>query len=136
MTSNVKSLVYKMNIVVDCKDAGVLAEFYSKLLGWELTHQRANGWAAITSPSGMVMAFQEIEEYQHLYGLGKKVSRDKCFILISMWKIWRRLWLMPFSWEHGRRMNSTSGLHERCLIRQDIPSALIRKRLNNAQNSY
>ena len=64
MTSNVKSLVYKMNIVVDCKDAGVLAEFYSKLLGWELTHQRANGWAAITSPSGMVMAFQEIEEYQ------------------------------------------------------------------------
>lgn len=28
MTSNVKSLVYKMNIVVDCKDAGVLAEFY------------------------------------------------------------------------------------------------------------
>ena len=33
MTSNVKSLVYKMNIVVDCKDAGVLAEFYSKLLG-------------------------------------------------------------------------------------------------------
>ena len=37
MTSNVKSLVYKMNIVVDCKDAGVLAEFYSKLLGWELT---------------------------------------------------------------------------------------------------
>lgn len=64
MTSNVKSLVYKMNIVVDCKDAGVLAEFYSKLLGWELTHQRANGWAAITSPSGMVMAFQEIAEYQ------------------------------------------------------------------------
>lgn len=64
MTSNVKSLVYKMNIVVDCKDAGVLAEFYSKLLGWELTHQRANGWAAITSPSGMVMAFKEIEEYQ------------------------------------------------------------------------
>ena len=97
MTSNVKSLVYKMNIVVDCKDAGVLAEFYSKLLGWELTHQRANGWAAITSPSGMVMAFQEIEESSHLYGLGKKVSRDKCFILISMWKIWRRLWLMPFS---------------------------------------
>ena len=64
MTSNVKSLVYKMNIVVDCKDAGVLAEFYSKLLGWELTHQRANGWAAITSPSGMVMAFQEIEGKQ------------------------------------------------------------------------
>ena len=37
MTSNVKSLVYKMNIVVDCKDAGVLAEFYSKLLGVSVT---------------------------------------------------------------------------------------------------
>ena len=37
---------------------------------------------------------------------------------------------MPFSWEPGRQMSSTSGLHERCLIRQDILSALIRKRLN------
>lgn len=64
MKSNVKSLIYKINIVVDCSDAGVLADFYSKLLGWEWTHPRANGWAAITSPEGVVMAFQEVEEYQ------------------------------------------------------------------------
>lgn len=64
MKSNVKPLIYKINIVIDCSDAGVLADFYSKLLGWEWTHPRANGWAAITSPEGVVMAFQEVEEYQ------------------------------------------------------------------------
>lgn len=64
MKSTVKSLIYKINIVIDCSDTGVLADFYSKLLGWEWTHPRANGWAAITSPEGVVMAFQEVEEYQ------------------------------------------------------------------------
>lgn len=53
-----------INIVIDCPDAGVLASFYSKLLGWEWTHPSANGWAAITSPTGTVIAFQEIEEYE------------------------------------------------------------------------
>jgi len=56
--------INKINIVLDCADAGVMAAFYSKLLSWEWTHPQANGWAAITSPTGMVMAFQEIEEYQ------------------------------------------------------------------------
>jgi len=56
--------INKINIVLDCADAGTMAAFYSKLLSWEWTHPRANGWAAITSPTGMVMAFQEIEEYQ------------------------------------------------------------------------
>ena len=34
----------EFNIVIDCNNAGVLAEFYSKLLGWEWTRPRANGW--------------------------------------------------------------------------------------------
>ncbi len=55
--------IQKINIVVDCADAASLAAFYSKLLGWEWTHPYANGWAAITSPTGSVMAFQEIEGY-------------------------------------------------------------------------
>lgn len=55
--------VTKFNAVIDCKDAGTLAEFYSKLLGWEWTHPQANGWAAITAPTGFVIAFQEIEDY-------------------------------------------------------------------------
>ena len=59
-----RPLINKINIVIDCVDAGVLAEFYSKLLGWEWTHPRANGWAAITSPNGTVFAFQEVEEYE------------------------------------------------------------------------
>ena len=54
----------KMNIVIDCLDAGALADFYSKLLGWELTHPPANGWAAVTSPTGSVMAFQEVDAYE------------------------------------------------------------------------
>ena len=53
----------EFNIVIDCNNAGVLAEFYSKLLGWEWTRPRANGWAAVASPTGMVFAFPEVEEY-------------------------------------------------------------------------
>lgn len=56
--------INSINLVIDCADAGVLAEFYSKLLGYEWTHPRANGWAAITAPSGSVIAFQEVEDYQ------------------------------------------------------------------------
>ncbi|MDH6309299.1 putative enzyme related to lactoylglutathione lyase [Dysgonomonas sp. PFB1-18] len=59
-----KLSVLKINLVIDCADAGILADFYNKLLGWEWTHPRANGWAAITSPNGTVIAFQEIEDYQ------------------------------------------------------------------------
>lgn len=58
-----KLTIKKINIVIDCRDAGVLAQFYSRLLGWEWTHPQANGWAAITSPAGTVMAFQEVEDY-------------------------------------------------------------------------
>lgn len=56
--------IHKINIVIDCEDAGILAEFYSKLLGWEWAYPQADGWAAIESPAGMVIAFQEVENYQ------------------------------------------------------------------------
>lgn len=56
--------IEKFNIVIDCSNAGTLAAFYTKLLGWEWTHPHANGWAAITSPSGTIIAFQEIEGYE------------------------------------------------------------------------
>jgi len=64
MKTKSKLQINKINIVIDCTDAGILAEFYSKLLGWEWTHPRANGWAAITAPTGMVFAFQEVEDFQ------------------------------------------------------------------------
>lgn len=63
MNSEVKLKINKINVVIDCKDAGVQSEFYADLLNWELTHPRANGWAAITSPTGMVFAFQEVDDY-------------------------------------------------------------------------
>lgn len=58
-----KAPIKKVNIVIDCADAGVMSEFYSKILNWKCTHPHANGWAAITSPTGMVIAFQEVENY-------------------------------------------------------------------------
>ncbi|KLU72773.1 MAG: hypothetical protein RHS_1470 [Robinsoniella sp. RHS] len=53
-------------IVMDCGMGGakVLSEFYSRLLGWNLSHPAQNGTSAITSPQGNVMAFQEVEGYE------------------------------------------------------------------------
>ncbi len=59
-----KLSIQKINLVIDCADAGILADFYNKLLGWEWTHPHTNGWAAVTSPDGTVIAFQEVEDYQ------------------------------------------------------------------------
>lgn len=56
--------IKRINIVLDCTDAEVMAQFYSRLLGWEYTHPHGNGWAALTSPDGSVMAFQEVEGYE------------------------------------------------------------------------
>lgn len=50
-------------IVLDCPDAEGLAGFYERLLGWEKTHS-GGGWAGLTSPDGVVLAFQEVEGYQ------------------------------------------------------------------------
>ena len=56
--------INRINTVIDCGDAQIMAEFYSRLLGWELALPAANGWAAVTSPEGAVFAFQEIEGYE------------------------------------------------------------------------
>lgn len=56
--------ILNFNVVIDCNDAKVLATFYSRFIGWEWTHKYTNGWAAITSPTGTIIAFQEIENYQ------------------------------------------------------------------------
>lgn len=52
-------------IVLDCAvgQAEPLSRFYSKLLGWDLSHPAQDGTAAITSPEGNVMAFQETAAY-------------------------------------------------------------------------
>ncbi|SHE34095.1 VOC family protein [Dysgonomonas macrotermitis] len=58
-------LITGMNVIIDCSDANIMAGFYSKLMGWEWTHPRSDeGWAAISSPTGMFFIFQEVEGYQ------------------------------------------------------------------------
>lgn len=46
----------------DCKNAEELAKFYQKLLGWK-EYYSGEGWFALRSPQGWVLAFQETEEY-------------------------------------------------------------------------
>ena len=52
-------------IVLDCGvgQAKTLSEFYSKLLGGQISHPSNNGTAAITAPDGKIMAFQEVDGY-------------------------------------------------------------------------
>lgn len=53
-------------IVMDCGagQAEILSRFYSRLLGWELSHPAQNGTAAVTSLDGAVLAFQETDTYE------------------------------------------------------------------------
>ena len=46
MNTPKRPAVNRINTVIDCGDAQIMAEFYSRLLGWELTLPAANGWAA------------------------------------------------------------------------------------------
>ncbi len=59
-------------ICVDCADAEELAEFYSKLLGWEIsardepaTRQGGSGWIALRNPDGGIgLSFQAERWYE------------------------------------------------------------------------
>ena len=51
-----------LGFAYDCKNADKLADFYVKLLGWEKIPS-GKGWAALRSPQGWVLAFQEVDEY-------------------------------------------------------------------------
>lgn len=50
-------------LAIDCKDAKELCKFYHNLLEWEETHE-GGGWFGLTSPHGVVLAFQTTEEYE------------------------------------------------------------------------
>lgn len=59
-------------VCIDCADADELAEFYSRLLGWEVaardtpaTRKGGTGWVALRDPAGGVgLSFQAEEWYQ------------------------------------------------------------------------
>jgi catechol 2,3-dioxygenase-like lactoylglutathione lyase family enzyme len=39
-------------VCIDCADADELADFYGRLLGWEVTHRDGTGWIAMRDPAG------------------------------------------------------------------------------------
>jgi catechol 2,3-dioxygenase-like lactoylglutathione lyase family enzyme len=51
-------------VVLDCQDAHVLANFYSRLLGWEITYSEP-GWVLMRSPTGGTgLSFQSETGYR------------------------------------------------------------------------
>jgi catechol 2,3-dioxygenase-like lactoylglutathione lyase family enzyme len=38
-------------VCIDCADAGAMADFYGRLLGWDVT-RRESGWVLMRNPSG------------------------------------------------------------------------------------
>jgi len=49
---------------IDCADAGAMAEFYGRLLGWEITH-RDDDFILMRDPGGGTgLSFQEITDYR------------------------------------------------------------------------
>lgn len=51
-------------VVLECKDADSLSDFYIRLLGWKKNHVEENEWTDIISPSGGVkIAFQQNPDY-------------------------------------------------------------------------
>ena len=52
-------------VCLDCSDAGELAQFYSRLLGWTVTASDGAGWIRIDDPAGGVgLNFQAEAWYQ------------------------------------------------------------------------
>jgi catechol 2,3-dioxygenase-like lactoylglutathione lyase family enzyme len=41
-------------VCIDCADAEELADFYGRLLGWEVTDRDGKGWIAMRDPEGGV----------------------------------------------------------------------------------
>jgi predicted enzyme related to lactoylglutathione lyase len=44
--------IYWTTLTIDCSDAEMLATFYSRLLGWEVTARDGAGWLQLRNPQG------------------------------------------------------------------------------------
>jgi predicted enzyme related to lactoylglutathione lyase len=50
-------------VCIDCADAAELAEFYRRLLGWEITARDGEGWLQLGDPSGAMALNIQAEEW-------------------------------------------------------------------------
>jgi catechol 2,3-dioxygenase-like lactoylglutathione lyase family enzyme len=58
-------LVRWTGVCIDCRDAEELAQFYCRLLGWDVTARDGHGWVQVRNPSGDVgLNFQTEEWYR------------------------------------------------------------------------
>jgi catechol 2,3-dioxygenase-like lactoylglutathione lyase family enzyme len=52
-------------VCIDCNDAEELADFYCRLLGWQITARDGHGWVQAQDPDGGVgLSFQSEESYR------------------------------------------------------------------------
>ena len=51
-------------VILECRDAAALSDFYIRLLGWKKNYVEENEWTDIVPPSGGVkIAFQQNSDY-------------------------------------------------------------------------
>lgn len=57
-------------VVLECRDAAALSDFYIRLLGWKKNHVEENEWTDIISTSGGVkkLPFSKIQTTFRPYG--------------------------------------------------------------------
>ena len=61
---NETSAIRLSSVVLDCRDAVALSEFYIRLLGWRLNDGEGDTWVDIVAPNGGTMlGFQKNEDY-------------------------------------------------------------------------
>jgi hypothetical protein len=50
-------------VTLDCDDPGVLASFYQRATGYELSNESTDEFAGITSDDGLFIGFQRVANY-------------------------------------------------------------------------
>lgn len=66
-------------LVIDCPDAGSLAEFYGTILGWEVSSNSDDddNWAEIRPADGSnCICFQQVEDYKAPQWPGQEVPQQ------------------------------------------------------------
>ncbi|MCP2244438.1 VOC family protein [Lentzea aerocolonigenes] len=53
---------YLYDVVIDCPEPAVVAEFYVKVLGGEIVDPTPQ-WMTMRTPSGMRVSFQQVDDY-------------------------------------------------------------------------